>query len=74
MCVLTKAVFLFRIRNLGSEVSLIEDLMDPCVQHGEHGIMFTTLKVYTHTAYILWQIPSKCMHSNSTYLDTHNIL
>uniref|UniRef100_A0A3Q0QVJ7 Alsin Rho guanine nucleotide exchange factor ALS2 n=1 Tax=Amphilophus citrinellus TaxID=61819 RepID=A0A3Q0QVJ7_AMPCI len=37
-----------RIRNLGSEVSLIEDLMDPCVQHGEHGIMFTTLKV-THT-------------------------
>lgn len=37
-----------RIRNLGSEVSLIEDLMDPCVQHGEHGIMFTTLKVTTH--------------------------
>ncbi|XP_053719286.1 alsin isoform X1 [Synchiropus splendidus] len=42
-------VFLFvvlraRIRNLGSEVSLIEDLMDPCIQHGEHGIMFTTLK------------------------------
>ncbi|CAB1432963.1 unnamed protein product [Pleuronectes platessa] len=33
-----------RIRNLGSEVSLIEDLMDPSVQHGEHGIMFTTLK------------------------------
>uniref|UniRef100_A0AAQ4Q1Y9 Alsin Rho guanine nucleotide exchange factor ALS2 n=1 Tax=Gasterosteus aculeatus aculeatus TaxID=481459 RepID=A0AAQ4Q1Y9_GASAC len=33
-----------RIRNLGSEVSLIEDLMDPCLQHGEHGIMFTTLK------------------------------
>uniref|UniRef100_A0A8C9Z812 Alsin Rho guanine nucleotide exchange factor ALS2 n=1 Tax=Sander lucioperca TaxID=283035 RepID=A0A8C9Z812_SANLU len=28
-----------RIRNLGSEVSLIEDLMDPCVQHGEHGII-----------------------------------
>ncbi|KAG7262300.1 hypothetical protein CRUP_002229, partial [Coryphaenoides rupestris] len=33
-----------RIRNLGSEVSLIEDLMDPSVQHGEHDIMFTTLK------------------------------
>ncbi|XP_059911334.1 alsin isoform X2 [Gadus macrocephalus] len=33
-----------RIRNLGSEVRLIEDLMDPCLQHGEHGIMFTTLK------------------------------
>lgn len=42
---LTMSVFLSRIRNLGSEVSLIEDLMDPCVQHGEHGIMFTTLKV-----------------------------
>ncbi|KAG5830114.1 hypothetical protein ANANG_G00317130, partial [Anguilla anguilla] len=26
-----------RIRNLGSEVSLIEDLMDPCVQHGSTG-------------------------------------
>ncbi|XP_036068437.1 alsin isoform X5 [Oryzias melastigma] len=33
-----------RIRNLGSEVSLMEDLMDPSVQHGELGIMFTTLK------------------------------
>lgn len=40
---------LFSIRNLGSEVSLIEDLMDPCVQHGEHGIMFTTLKVTSHS-------------------------
>ncbi|TNM94009.1 hypothetical protein fugu_002185 [Takifugu bimaculatus] len=39
-----------RIRNLGSEVSLIEDLMDPCVQHGEHGIMFTTLKNFDGTA------------------------
>ncbi|XP_077393599.1 alsin-like isoform X2 [Festucalex cinctus] len=34
-----------RIRNLGAEVSLIEDLMDPNVQHGELGLMFTTLKV-----------------------------
>uniref|UniRef100_UPI0035900305 alsin isoform X2 n=1 Tax=Myxine glutinosa TaxID=7769 RepID=UPI0035900305 len=33
-----------RIRNLGSEIHLIEDLMDPFVQHGEQGIMFTTLK------------------------------
>ncbi|XP_060639153.2 alsin isoform X1 [Anolis sagrei] len=33
-----------RIRNLGSEVHLIEDLMDPFLQHGEQGIMFTTLK------------------------------
>uniref|UniRef100_A0A3Q2Y761 Alsin Rho guanine nucleotide exchange factor ALS2 n=1 Tax=Hippocampus comes TaxID=109280 RepID=A0A3Q2Y761_HIPCM len=37
-------VVLRAIRNLGSEVNLIEDLMDPCIQHGEHGIMFTTLK------------------------------
>ncbi|KAJ6665289.1 hypothetical protein lerEdw1_004338 [Lerista edwardsae] len=35
-----------RIRNLGSEVHLIEDLMDPYLQHGEQGIMFTTLKVF----------------------------
>lgn len=35
-----------RIRNLGSEVHLIEDLMDPYLQHGEQGIMFTTLKVW----------------------------
>ncbi|XP_072253374.1 alsin-like isoform X2 [Leuresthes tenuis] len=33
-----------RIRNLGAEVSLIEDLMDPNLQHGEMGLMFTTLK------------------------------
>ncbi|XP_072768125.1 alsin-like isoform X2 [Nerophis lumbriciformis] len=32
------------IRNLGAEVSLIEDMMDPNVQHGELGLMFTTLK------------------------------
>uniref|UniRef100_A0AAR2ILX6 VPS9 domain-containing protein n=1 Tax=Pygocentrus nattereri TaxID=42514 RepID=A0AAR2ILX6_PYGNA len=41
-----------RIRNLGSEVSLIEDFMDPCVQHGEHGIMFTTLKVLYYSIVI----------------------
>ncbi|KAF3842963.1 hypothetical protein F7725_001812, partial [Dissostichus mawsoni] len=33
-----------RIRSLGAEVSLIEDLMDLNVQHGEMGLMFTTLK------------------------------
>ncbi|XP_076603108.1 alsin-like isoform X2 [Chaetodon auriga] len=32
------------IRNLGAEVNLIEDLMDPNIQHGEQGLMFTTLK------------------------------
>lgn len=35
----------FRIRNLGAEVSLIDDLMDPNIQHGEMGLMFTTLQV-----------------------------
>ncbi|CAL1582800.1 unnamed protein product [Knipowitschia caucasica] len=33
-----------RIRNLGAEVSLIEDFMDPNLEHGEMGLMFTTLK------------------------------
>ncbi|KAM8856113.1 alsin-like isoform 2-T3 [Spinachia spinachia] len=33
-----------RIRNLGAEVRLIEDLMDPNIQHGEMGLMFTTLQ------------------------------
>ncbi|KAM3608464.1 uncharacterized protein V6R79_026113 [Siganus canaliculatus] len=33
-----------RIRNLGAEISLIDDLMDPSLQHGELGLMFTTLK------------------------------
>lgn len=33
-----------RIRNLGAEVNMIEDLMDPNIQHGELGMMFTTLK------------------------------
>lgn len=46
------AVLLSRIRNLGAEVNMIEDLMDANVQHGELGLMFTTLKVgppNTHT-------------------------
>ncbi|XP_070980319.1 alsin isoform X1 [Oncorhynchus clarkii lewisi] len=33
-----------RMRNLAAEVSFIEDLMDPSLQHGELGLMFTTLK------------------------------
>ncbi|KAF7655197.1 hypothetical protein LDENG_00059690 [Lucifuga dentata] len=33
-----------RIRKLGAEVNLIEDLMDPNIQHGELGLMLTTLK------------------------------
>lgn len=38
-------LLLSRIKNLGAEVNMIEDLMDPNVQHGELGLMFTTLKV-----------------------------
>lgn len=34
-----------RIRNLGSEVSLIEDLTDASLQLGQLGFMLTTLKV-----------------------------
>lgn len=30
---------------------MIEDLMDPNVQHGELGLMFTTLKVCFQTFY-----------------------
>uniref|UniRef100_A0A8C1JX05 Alsin Rho guanine nucleotide exchange factor ALS2 a n=1 Tax=Cyprinus carpio TaxID=7962 RepID=A0A8C1JX05_CYPCA len=38
-----------RIRNLGSEVSLIEDLTDPTLQLGQLGFMLTTLKdCYVH--------------------------
>ncbi|EMP24334.1 Alsin [Chelonia mydas] len=46
-----------RIRNLGSEVHLIEDLMDPYLQHGEQGIMFTTLKVSMKCTHQLSKIP-----------------
>ncbi len=43
-------VFLFvvvraRIRHLGAEIHFIDDLMEIHLQHGELGIMFTTLKV-----------------------------
>lgn len=48
----------FRIRNLGSEVSLIEDLMDPALQHGEIGLMFTTLKVWIIVLWALTPISS----------------
>ena len=43
-------VFLFvvvraGIRHLGAEIHFIDDLMEPHLEHGELGIMFTTLKV-----------------------------
>lgn len=63
MCNVYDFFSVLRIRNLGSEVSLIEDLMDPCVQHGEHGIMFTTLKV-THTySNTLFTVPTVSCNS-----------
>lgn len=34
-----------RILQLGSEIHFIEDFMEPNLQNGELGIMFTTLKV-----------------------------
>lgn len=40
-----------RILQLGSEIHFIEDFMEPYLQNGELGIMFTTLKV--------WQINKK---------------
>lgn len=61
---------LSRIRNLGAEVNMIEDLMDPNVQHGELGLMFTTLKVppptMTQTRFKMcrktfWQNAAVCM-------------
>lgn len=42
-------LLLSRIRNLGAEINMIEDLMDPNVQHGELGLMFTTLQVGSFT-------------------------
>lgn len=37
-----------RILQLGSEIHFIEDFMEPYLQNGELGIMFTTLKVITN--------------------------
>ena len=34
-----------RIQHLGAEIQLIDDLLEPHMQHGELGIMFTTLRV-----------------------------
>ena len=34
-----------RIRHLGAEIHFVDDLMECHLQHGELGIMFTTLKV-----------------------------
>lgn len=34
-----------QILQLGSEIHFIEDFLESCMQHGELGLMFTTLKV-----------------------------
>ncbi|KAI8761233.1 agglutinin-like protein 2, partial [Biomphalaria glabrata] len=33
-----------KIHHLGAEIQIIEDLMEPHLEHGEFGLMFTTLK------------------------------
>ncbi|XP_028156873.1 alsin-like [Ostrinia furnacalis] len=33
-----------RVLQLGSEIHFVEDFLEPAVQHGELGLMFTTLK------------------------------
>ena len=38
-----------RIQHLGAEIHLIDDLMEEHLEHGELGIMFTTLKVRNQT-------------------------
>ena len=37
-----------RIQHLGAEIHFIDDLMEPHLEHGELGLMFTTLKVSPH--------------------------
>lgn len=62
---------------MGAEVSLIEDLMDPNVQLGEMGLMFTTLKVALHrhtntkriTSFVLLAVFYTDQKSNFSYLD-----
>lgn len=34
-----------KIQHLGAEINMIDDLMERHMEHGELGIMFTTLKV-----------------------------
>lgn len=34
-----------RVLQLGSEIHFVEDFLEPAMQHGELGVMFTTLKV-----------------------------
>jgi hypothetical protein len=36
-----------RIRHLGAEIHFMEDLLEPHLELGEQGIMFTTLKAST---------------------------
>ena len=38
-----------RIQHLGAEIHFIDDLMEPHLEHGELGLMFTTLKVSRRT-------------------------
>ena len=42
-----------RIRHLGAEIHFMEDLLEPHLELGELGIMFTTLKVIIVVIYLL---------------------
>ncbi|XP_012274645.1 alsin [Orussus abietinus] len=46
--VFTFVVIRSSVSQLGSEIQFIEDFMDPHLQNGEDGIMFTTLKASYH--------------------------
>lgn len=37
-----------KIRHLGAEIHMMDDLIEPHLEHGEFGLMFTTLKVCFH--------------------------
>jgi len=42
------------IQHLAAEIHFTDDLMEPHLQHGESGIMFTTLKVCNRFCRWLW--------------------
>lgn len=43
-----------KIRHLGAEIHMMDDLIEPHLEHGEFGLMFTTLKVCFHHLYSLF--------------------
>lgn len=49
-----------KIQHLGAEINMIDDLMERHMEHGELGIMFTTLKVSNflkkYLSYLIYHI------------------